>query len=251
MDLNKEWDETCKVLLRQEIGPMESYANYLQRFVEPINVGKSEVSGKEIALSDIFPPNSKFISGNELSGYALLTGKQTLDINQIKDMDSLVESVKGRVYYAGNVHLGNSPNIHFSNRVIDSSFVYKSDNVCYSRRVAYCHFVRYSDYIFGSGCISKTNFGIKNFETYEDSRLMETVRTYNSSDCYYTANLENCQNCLFSFNFRNRRNCIGNLELPPDKFLELKEKLVGEIRETLVKKKSVISIMELIGGVVS
>ena len=89
---------------------------------------------------------------------------------------------------------------------------------------------------------------MKSFETYDDSRLFETVRVYESSDIIYSANLEACQNCLFCFNLRSKRRCIGNVELPDDEFNALKAKLQEDIRATLAAKKAAPSIMEIIGG---
>ncbi|HIH23084.1 TPA: hypothetical protein HA238_05125, partial [Candidatus Micrarchaeota archaeon] len=205
--------------------------------------------GAEIAISDKYSDGSKFMAGDELSDYEKAFSNEKLDINQIKDIDSIISAIKERVYYAGSVALGNSSNVTLSNRLIDSSFIYKSHEVCYSKYVAYAHFTRFSERVFGSTFVSKTKFCIKNYETFEDTRIMETVRTYHSSDCYYTSNCENCQNCLFSFNLRNQNNCIGNLELAPDKFKALKEKLVGDIRQTLESRKDLKSIVEIIGEV--
>lgn len=247
--LNEEWNKTCKVLLGEEIGDIKPYVPYLQKFVEPVGAGKSGFSGKEIAISGSYPNNAKFMAGDELAQYEKMLGKEQMDINQIKDIDSITEAMKEKTYYAGDVHLGNSSNVTLSNHIIDSSFIHHSHEVGYSRYVAYAHFTRFSERVFGSTFVSKTKFCIKNYETFEDVRIMETVRTYHSSDCYYTSNCENCQNCLFSFNLRNKRNCIGNLELPQDKFTSLKEKLVGDIRQTLESKKNLKSIVEIIGEV--
>jgi len=247
--LNEEWKKTCKVLLGEEIGNIDPYVPYLQKFVEPVGMAKSSFSGAEIAISDKYSDGSKFMAGDELSDYEKAFSNEKLDINQIKDIDSIISAIKERVYYAGSVALGNSSNVTLSNRLIDSSFIYKSHEVCYSKYVAYAHFTRFSERVFGSTFVSKTKFCIKNYETFEDTRIMETVRTYHSSDCYYTSNCENCQNCLFSFNLRNQNNCIGNLELAPDKFKALKEKLVGDIRQTLESRKDLKSIVEIIGEV--
>lgn len=247
--LNEEWKKTCKVLLGEEIGDIGPYVPYLQKFVEPVGMAKSAFSGEDLAISDKYSEGSKFMAGDELAQYEKMLEKDPIGINQLKDLDSIVEAMKEKVYYAGNVHLGNSSNVTLSNRLIDSSFVYKSHEVCYSKYVAYAHFTRFGERVFGSTFVSKTKFAIKNYETFEDTRIMETVRTYHSSDCYFTSNCENSQNCLFSFNLRNKTNCIGNLELPPDKFKTLKEKLLGDIKQTLKSKKDLKSIVEIIGEV--
>ena len=46
---------------------------------------------------------------------------------------------------------------------------------------------------------------------------------------------------------RSKRRCIGNLELPQDKLAALKEKLQGEIADTLQKNRTATSIVEIVG----
>lgn len=247
--LDDSWKQTCSILLRQDIDEVDEYAKYLQRFIEPVKIKKSVISGKDVAICEGYQENTRFILGDEIKQYEEKYGKQKLDINEIKDLDSIVEAMEERVCYAGNIRLGTSSGLEKSNRLIDSNSVYRSSDVFYSRYVGYSNLVRYSEYIFGSMCISKTQFGIKNFETFENMRVMETVRTYLSLDCYYTANLEGCQDCMFSFNLRNKHNCIGNLQLTPHDYKEKREKLLEDIRINLATKKRIPSVLQIVGGI--
>lgn len=246
LDKVKMWDGTCRVLLGQEIGDISLYSAYLKKFLPTVEKKKSVLSGKGVAISDNYK-NARFISGEEAEEYRKVMGKEKLDINKIKDFDSIIESLQEKICYAGNIHLGKFSEIENSNRLIDAIAVHDSDSVFYSKYIGYSHLVRYSEHIFGSMCISKTRFGIRNFETYEDTRLMETVRTYHSSDCYYTANLECCHNCMFSFNLRNKGNCIGNVQLAFDRYTSLKTKLIEDIVTNLRSKKQLPSIVEIVG----
>ncbi len=247
--VDKAWRGACRVLLGRDVGPIDKYSTYLQRFVEGFRTESSALSGKPVSVSGDYGNGAKFISGDEIRQYSSMMEKQPLDINSIKDIDSIVNGLKERTFYSGSDVLGISSEVNESNRVVDSSFVYRAHDVFYSKYIAYTYLSKYSDYIFGCESVGKeTHFAIKSFETYEDSRLMECVRVYVSSDCTYSANLENCQNCLFSFNLRSKRKCIGNLELPEAKFSELKAKLLEEIAQILESEGSLPSIVEIIGG---
>ncbi len=249
--INKAWASTCRTILGRSVGEIGFYTEYLEKFVEPFGITKSALSGKVVAVTGNYGKNTKFISGDEIGEYAKLieNSKTKLNINEIKDIDSIIGALKEQIYYSGNDVLGNSSNVYMSNRVVDSSFVYKAHDVFFSKYIAYTYLSKYSEYAFGSESVGfGTHFAIKCFETYEDSRLFECVRTYLSSDCIYTANLENCQNCLFSFNLRSKRRCIGNLELNESDFSRIKTKLQEDIAQTLESKRSVISIMEIIGS---
>ena len=58
----------------------------------------------------------------------------------------------------------------------------------------------------------------------------------------------NSSDCMFCFNVRNKRNCIGNLELPREKYLAIKQKLTAEFAETLSKEHSLPNLLEIVGN---
>jgi hypothetical protein len=60
--------------------------------------------------------------------------------------------------------------------------------------------------------------------------------------------VEGSQNVLFSFNAKNKHDIVGNVELPKDKFAQLKAKLLEEIRDELQRKKKLPSLVEMITG---
>jgi hypothetical protein len=249
MDINEAWKSTCRVLLGEEIGDMERYGNYLRRYVDAVNEKSSSLSGKKVAISsENICKGARFISHDEVEQYGKMAAKISLDVNDLKDIDSLVSVAQERAYYCGNIVLGNSGNVEKSNRCINTFYVHESQDIYDSKYVAYSCTVRYGDYIFGSNSIGETKFGIKNFETYRDVRCMETIRTYNSSDCYFTGNIGGCTHCMFSFNQRNKSNLIGNRQFSRDEYLKLKEKLLEDVRTTLQTKKSIPGIADIIRG---
>jgi hypothetical protein len=248
-NINRAWESACKVMLGQPVGPIDKFDAYLWNHVEPYHLAKSAISGKEVVVTGDYKKGARFISGEELQEYTQIIGKTPLNVNELKDIDSIISAIGERIYYSGNDILGNSGQATLSNRVVDSTFVYKAHDIFYSKYVTHTYLSKYSEYIFGCESVGKgTHFAVKSFETYDDSRLFETVRVYESSDIIYSANLEACQNCLFCFNLRSKRRCVGNVELPDGKFNALKNKLQEDIRATLQAKKSAPSIMEIIGG---
>ena len=248
-NINRAWESACKVMLGQSVGPIDDFDAYLWKNVEPYHLTKSAISGKEVVVSGDYKAGARFISGEELQEYTRIIGKVPLNINELKDIDSIISAIGERVYYSGNDILGNSGQATLSNRVVDSTFVYKAHDIFYSKYVTHTYLSKYSEYIFGCESVGKgTHFAVKSFETYDDSRLFETVRVYESSDVIYSANLEACQSCLFCFNLRGKTRCIGNVELPDGKFSKLKAKLQEDICQTLMSKKTAPSIMDIVGG---
>jgi hypothetical protein len=247
--ISKAWESTCRVFLGRPVGGIETYEKYLQKYVMPCGVSKSALSGDEVVVTGNYAKGSKFIAGNEIQRYAPIIEQAKLNINEIKDIDSILRALSEHICYSGSDVLGNSSFVAHSNRIVDSSFVYKAHDVFYSKYVAHTYLSKYSEYIFGCESVGQgTHFAVKSFETWQDSRLFECVRVYLSSDIMYSANLEHCSDCLFSFNLRSKQRCIGNLALSQENYSKLKAKLQEEMAQELESKRALISILDIIGG---
>ncbi len=247
--INRAWESTSRIVLGGGVCPLQELEAYLSRYAEPCRIEKSALSGKPVTVFGNYPKGTRFILDEEMGDYTKMAANAKLDINSIKDIDSAVWALSEVRLYAGNIVLGNSGFVTQSTRVVDSTNVFRSSDVIYSKNVAYTQIGKYSESIFG--CVSAgkgTKFSIACAEMYETSRHFECYYVYTSSDIHYSANIENCQECLFCFNLRGKRRCVGNLELPKEKYDELKAKLLSEARELLRKKHSVPSIYDIIAG---
>lgn len=249
-ELEKSWKNTCKILLGEEIGQMEDYAKWLGKYVNPVSFRKSEISGKEVIISsEKFCKGAKFIGHDEVGSYLAGISHSKFDINDLKDLDSAVEALQERAYYVGNIVLGNSLSVESVNRCVNSSFVFKSQDVYDCKFVAYSSVLRFAEYIYGGNAIGReSKYNIKTFETFKNVRCMETLRNYAAADCYFTGSIEACSNCMFSFNLRNRHYVIGNHQLSQQEYLKLKQKLVEDMRVTLKQKKKLPSIIDIVNG---
>ncbi len=251
MDVHTAWKSTCKILLGGEVGELEEYKTYLYRHVEPLGRKKSEISGREVAVSrpERFCQGAKFIAEEEWQAYdAALKKKAALSINDIKDVDSALRALGESLYYSGNIVLGNSAEVAGSDMCANATYVLDSHEVYDSKYIAYSHGVRYCESMFGCSTPAECTFSIKNFISRKSARCFEVFLTHFSSDCYYAANMEGCIECMFSFNQRSKSHMIGNLQLSREQYARLKNKLQEDIRETLRAKKEVPTIFELVGG---
>ncbi|MDD5172393.1 MAG: hypothetical protein PHF60_05150 [Candidatus ainarchaeum sp.] len=247
--LDRAWKSTCKIVLGDEIGDLLEYRDYLKRYTDPMEVRKSSLSGVDVTISSgRFSEDARFLSNSEAAEYDRKLAAMPLDINSIKDLDSLVEAVSERVAYAGNIVLGNSSGVLRSHRVVNTHYALECQDIYDGKYVAYASSMRCPEYFFGGGLGGNAQFCIKSQENYKMVRCMETMHINVASDCYYSTSLENCSDCIFSFNQRSKHFLIGNLPLPKDKYLGLKGKLLAEIRDTLERDKSLVSIAEIVAG---
>lgn len=246
--IDNAWKATSKVLLGQEIGDISEYETYLKKYVEPKKKRKSDISGTEIITTEEIMEGTKIIGNNEQEQYYKTIENLELNINNIKDLDSIIEELKERFYYAGNIVLGNSSNVEKTTRCSNSSFIYECSDIYDSKYLGYSCLIIYGEYLFGCNAQGESQFDIKNFETYRSIRSMEVLTVYTGADCFYVGNMQGCNNCMFSFNLRNKHYHIGNLAFSKDRYMELKAKLVEDIRETLRTKKDLPSILDIVRG---
>lgn len=241
-NLNKVWKSTCRILLRDEVGELSEYKDWLYNGNGPRLIKKSIVSGKDVAYSnDQYPEGSKWIRQDEI-----LNKPEPLSIDEIKDIDSIIEAVKERIFYAGNIVLGNSKFVDESTTINDCFYVLHSERVASSKNVAYSSRGGYSENIFGCYGFGPVFFSIKSGGIADSTRIFMTSKADFSSDIYYSHGISNCSECMFSFNLRSKRYAIGNLTLPKDKYAEIKKKLLEEITYDLRKNKSLPSIAGLV-----
>ncbi len=249
MDINEAWKSTCKVLLGGEIGELDDYKNYLTKYTEKSFSGKSSISGKKVTVTlQNYSKGSKFISHEEMPEYEKIMAKTRLDLNTIKDIDSILSSLSEKFYYSGNQITGNCSNISESDMVSDSHYVYRSVEVYNSKYVGYSSMSRLDEYIFGTNWSGQSKFCIHTFENFCISRCFETLTAHLSQGCYFCAKVESCMDCMFSFNNKNKHYMIGNLELPKDDYLKKKAHLSEQLRDNLVRNKDAISIIDILGG---
>ncbi len=241
--LNKAWNSTCRVLFGQETAPLSDCAEWLGEYDDVLRIEKSSISGKPVAFSmNEYAARARFIGFDEAEH-----GKKIaqLGINEMKDIESVVSAVSERAAYVGNIVLGNSSNVQNSSNVSDSHYVIDSTSVADSKYVGYSRYVKESEYCFGILGAERITHVAKSMGS-ELKRCFECHMVQVLSDCYYCAKTQNCRECMFCFGMENGAYAIGNTQLPKEKYLQMKNKLLPEIAEKIRKDGRVLSLLELV-----
>jgi len=240
--LNKAWKSTCRVLFGGEIGELREYEEWLGEFLPVFGKRDSHVSGRQVSLvKDDYCKGAKFVSMEEAAGKAA----EPLSINEIKDIDSVFEAIRGKWEYAGNKVLGSSMFVESSDNVKDSQYVMNSASIEKSSYIFSSFHCSNSKYLFGAIRVGNGEFqvmGLRGFGT----RTFNHYWCLDNSDLYSCACCNGCSEIMFCFNQKNKRRRIGNLQLEKEKYAALKAKLVGEIRDELKKNKRFPPIFELV-----
>jgi hypothetical protein len=242
--VNAAWKQTCKVLLGEEIGELKDYEEWLSRYMSyPMNSRPSALSGKPVNYSvPNYPRSAKLLSLDEVDFNKKF---EPLNINEIKDMDSIVGALQERIFYTGNVILENSKFVAESSTISNSFNVFHSNFIDDSKYVAYCTQVLEAENMYGVNGAGSPKYIISAINVGKCTCCFSSNSINECSNLYYTHFAENCMDAMFCFGIRSKRNVIGNLELPPEKYKVLKGKLLEDINEELKKKKHILSVLEL------
>ena len=243
-ELNKAWKTTCKVLFKEEIGELKEYEEWLKdeigykRYVKRV-----ETDEREGTITPSYY-KGRFVRFEKAK---TMLNTPALNINEIKDIDSIREAISEKWFYVTNRVMGKSEYVRGSDLIIDSYFVLDSFNIQNCKYIAYSSLMRKGSlYIFGSNGGGGNEFLVRVNGIYDTRRGFESYAVLDSSDAYYSAYSFGCQEIMFSFNQRGKRFVIGNIELSREKYYALKQKLLKEIVEELKKNKRLPSLFELI-----
>ena len=243
MDVDKAFKSTCKVLLGQEVGSINELEPYLKEYAEPLK-NKKSISNKDVYYTAPYCESARFLSLDE----SFNSLSKPLDLNSLKDIDSLLEAVRENAYYTGNKVLGNSKFVEQSEGVIDSSYIYRSSEILRCEYVAHSSLLRDSKYMFGCASQGISDFCLKTCETNFSQRCFETHMLFYSSDAYFSNHCRDCHDIMFCFDQHSKRHMVGNNDLGKDKYETIKKSILEQVIDELLAKRTFTSIMDLIKG---
>jgi hypothetical protein len=239
--INGAFGETCRVLFKEELGEPSAFEAYLKEYMFPYAIRKSCISNTEVMTTPMCPEGARVVSHDELPQLQF----KEVDVNRIKDIDSLLEAVGENIVYCGNRVFGSTAKVERVDNAIDCINLSNSHNVSGCKDGAFLSHTRENDHCFGTSSYSKSKFVMRSYVGFCSSRCFETALIGWSSDCTMCFNCMDTHEAMFSFNLRGGRHAIGNLELPKEKYLSIKQKLLSEIAQKLKKDKKFVGIGEL------
>ena len=240
-EVNKAFLATCKLLFGGQIGELKEFDGYLSGIMDRFRASKSVLTGKEVISNTYYPSDARFVSADETGGLK----QPVIGINDLKDIDSLVEAAREMFVYSGNRYFGNNAKLWMADNITDSQYVMNAHNVVKSKYASHSCYTRECSHIFGIVGNPYSQFSMMCSMGGNLMRCLESYSCSNSRDLYYCFMCDDCTDAMFSFGLRGKQYAIGNNVLPRDKYLALKEKLVGEIAEELRGKKKIPQLIEL------
>lgn len=251
--LDADFCSVCRLLFGREVGPLEAFHPYLSEMMYPCQVRKSSLSGQDVLMGGPhYSDAARYAAQSELGAVKF----KALNINQIKDIDSLFSAAAENALYCGNKLMGRNMGVEEVDNGIDCVNVMHAHNPYITKYAAFCSIGKESEHLYGVSGFYKSSSCIRCQYCIGNPagsgcgavRCFETYGAYDVSDSYYTFNCGGCTHCMFGFNLRSKQYVIGNLQLSKERYVSIRSKLLSEMAERLEKDRRLFSIMEL-GGV--
>lgn len=245
-EINKKWLATCRIVFGEELGELDSCLPWMSERYSPRLERKSAIDGRSVLFADIaYPEDASCVAFEQVDFFKKYL---PLPANSAASTSSILAAISDRISYTGNVVLGQSSHVEHSTNISDCHFAYHTERCKGCKYVAHSTQIVDSECIFGSSGTGASSFCVRPSSCMYCSRSFEISKCDHCSSCYYSHGLSGCSDCMFCFGLRSKRHCIGNVQLSPEKYSQIKEKLLSEMRETLRSKKRLPALYALFSG---
>jgi hypothetical protein len=243
-ELEEEFSKTTNLLLGSRLKHLNDYGEWIGGRVPLPKSGRSALSGKEVWVA----PNHIYMGKdfnlkNVISLDEMDQANESshtpdeLDNATVKEiMTRLVSPIR---YHCGNFRYLSHENVWECSGVGDGRNLFRCDDVYLKvKNVAYSNYTIYCENAFGCHGVDHSSFVIHAYNCTKVSRCFEVDSCSNCSGLLFCHNCENVHDSMFCFNAKNLRYAIGNVELGPEKFKEIKSLILNQIVDELEKTKS-------------
>lgn len=243
-EIETAFSETTKLLFGTELCKIDNYGSWLGRKVPLPSLAKSALSGKDVWI----PPTlnylginfnkSKVISMEEMEkvNTSSFTAKE-IENASIKEL--VGKFIKPVAYFCGNFRYQNYENFEKVSGGGGGRNVYVGEDIYLGvKNIGFSNYTLFSENMFGSYAVTHSNFCIHTYRSVSLFRCFEVDCSSNCRDLFFSHNCENVNDSMFCFNGKNLRYAIGNVQFPPDKYKEIKAKILAEIGKELKETKT-------------
>ncbi len=238
-EYEKVFQTVTSVVLGKKLTGHQDYERWLTRQVSTMGKAKSAMSGQPLLFPEFpfyTPITHRMLSQEEAYGVA---GRKHLSEEQVLGLSlaNAAEALKGISITTTDTVMGACSLMTECAMYYDSTTCYRTALINMSKGILYTFWSRHSEYLLGCHYGFSCSFCMRCFYSENLTRCFEVSDSANCSDCYFCYNCENLQDCMFCFNTKAKKYAIANVELPREKYKEIKQKVLDSIVKKLEKGK--------------
>jgi hypothetical protein len=249
--IDKAFSSTFKVLFKKEPGKISDYEQWLSNHVVQAREVKTQFGGITYLPN---MTNIRFFSAlpdKRLVNYdeAMELGKLHMEESDVGNLDKIKEWVANTGFLVAAFSSGQNSNIIKSVNLYNTSNMYR---VYTGASSEYCGVVSWalfnSKYLFGCHWLLGSQYNMKCFSSINLNRCVELDTCTNCSDSFFSHNCEGLSDAMFCFNVKSKRYAIGNTQLPPEQYRKIKDVLVEQMANEILRTKKLRYDIYNVGG---
>ncbi|MFH1222647.1 MAG: hypothetical protein V1492_06210 [Candidatus Micrarchaeota archaeon] len=233
--IEKAFSATAKVIFKKELGSIKDYEKYLSRYIKPIKELISPAGIKVYQPNEPYRPypEKRIVSLEEAYEFA----KTPLNEAEISGFRQIKENLWKNAFFVGQFREGNFYNYERAYFVINSMNIYGVNDATNAENCAIDNMALNSKYAFGSSRILESQFSINCHNSLRLGRCFELDSCTNCSDTYFAHNCEGLIDAMFCWNVKAKHCAIGNRELPTEQYRKIRDGLVEQMADEILRTK--------------
>jgi len=149
----------------------------------------------------------------------------------------VIENLPKVGYFCISTSVGNNQNVIDSPSATRSSNVYKTPYPTFSEYCIFSSSPLKSKYVLGGTRIIESEFSINCYNSLRMTRCLEMDACNNCADSYFCHNSDDLSESMFCWNAKSKRYAIGNAQLQPDQYRKIKDALVSQMADEIIRNK--------------
>ena len=238
--IEKEFSSTFKTLFRKTPESIVEYEKWLSKNTVPVGELKSQFGGtviypvsKRLKLFSLIPGKRSVVLAE-----AMELGKLHADESEVENIEKMRQWVSKFGSFTREQFTGNVKNSINSVILIESSNAYKCFACVKAEKCGLCSWaLSGTKNAFGSTWVERSQFVMRCYYSTGLNRCFEVDASNNCSDSYFCHNCEDLRDAMFCWNTKGKRHAIGNASLDPEKYRGIKDMLVEQMADEILKKK--------------
>ncbi len=243
-ELEKAFTDTTRILLGTNLTGLDSYGQWLGKHVPLPYPAKSAVSGKEVWVPSPLNYLGKRFNKDRIIDLDEMDKMNVSPFSAKETAAASPKELRGKfakplAYHCGNFRHWEHENVEKCSGAGDGrNLYYCEDSYLKIKNVAFSNYPLFCQNVFGSYAVQKSSYLIHAYNSISVTRCFEIDGCSNSSDLLFCHNCEGVQSSMFCFNAKNMRYAIGNVPLGPEKFREIRGRILAEIGAELLRTKN-------------
>lgn len=242
-EIEKAFSETTRLLFGSELTGIDDYGSWLGKHVPLPSPAKSALSGNEVWIPPPFIYLNKEFNKSRIIAMGEMEKTTTSPLTPEEVTNASLEEMITKIirpvaFYVGDFRYQAHENVEKVSGGGGGRNIYYSEDIYLNvKNIAFSNYTLFSENAFGTHSLTYSQFCIHAYNSTKLSRCFEVEGCSNSQGLMFSHNCENVQDSMFCFNAKNLKYAIGNVQLPPDKYREIRNIILADVVRQLKQNK--------------